>query len=55
MRGQRDLKSMKKGVNWNENQDENSYKILMPFSHWKKIKLRQRYNEIICKNRQQVQ
>ncbi len=28
MRGQKDLRSMKKKVNWIENQDENLYKIL---------------------------
>ncbi len=28
MRGQKDLKSMKKGLNWIENQDENEYKML---------------------------
>ncbi len=28
MRGQNDVKSMKKGVNWIENQDENWYKML---------------------------
>ncbi len=28
MRGQKDLKSMKKGINWIENQDENLYKML---------------------------
>ncbi len=29
MRGQKDLKSMKKGVNWIENQGENWYKNLL--------------------------
>ncbi len=28
MRGQKDLKSMKKGLNWIENQDENLCKML---------------------------
>ncbi len=28
MRGKKDLKSMKKGVNWIENKDENWYKML---------------------------
>ncbi len=28
MRGQKDLKSMEKGVNWIENQGENLYKML---------------------------
>ncbi len=28
MRGQKDLRSMKKGVNWIDNQGENSYKML---------------------------
>ncbi len=28
MQGQKDIKSMKKGVNWIENQDENWYKSL---------------------------